>query len=903
MNTPPRDAGDRLLRAIEIHHRFLAEGGHNAEQLLEQNSDLRDLLEPLLGEEPHVDGSAEPPTIGDFRLEHELGRGAMGVVWAAEQISLGRRVALKLLPPHATLDARAVARFRREARLAASLDHPAITRVFGSGEHDGQHWFAMELVDGLPLSTLLQHLRSLPPTSRGADAFLAPLATTPMNLPCAALTRRVDLAVDLVIQIADALACAHAAGVVHRDIKPGNVLVRADGTAKLSDFGIARGDDAVTVTRTGDFAGTPSYCSPEQLRGRPDAIDHRTDLFSLGATLYETLTLARPFDADTVSEVRERIERHDPPPPSRFDGSISRDLDAIVLHALEKEPAKRYPSAAAFADDLRRWRDGRPVAARSLSRATRTWRWCRRNPVAASFLTTACAGLAVVTLLALDLQRQGALARERLVQFRSMKVERDVKLFKRALLDAQGPMPEHAAQLGAVVAMGDHLVTELPALRAVLDELRRSAVPEAAPPSSRLLAEHPAVEPLQQLRRDSKLIAARLQRLQDEELSTPQWDAQVAQRLAAMEAEAARIDALVQDRRHFAFVDQESEYLHDTVEDMIAEIEWLQSAQLPELRTRAARAAAAGGPLSAERAAVWQAAADQARRIPAYHGIDLAPQAWLMPLGADPQSGLLEFAQELSGEIPRRGTDGALSLDEGSAIVFVLIPGGETIVGSQPVDSSAAHFDPATQRNEYPPQVVHLDAFLLAKFELSHAQWTRLATGLGIHHQAAWVEGRPGFGVKPITRVTWTDCDRLCRANGLTMPTETQWEHACRARTDTPWWTGKEASSLRDQERVAVARQDYDRWPVYSGAANPFGLHHMHGNVEEWCADAFADESKSRDGDGLRSGASNGLQRSIRGGAYHGDAQLARSSMRNNSYAMDQKDTIGLRPARPLTTH
>ncbi|HEX5054690.1 MAG TPA: bifunctional serine/threonine-protein kinase/formylglycine-generating enzyme family protein [Planctomycetota bacterium] len=901
MTPPPMQSADRLARAIQIHHDFLeGKGPRHVGDLLLQHEDLRDILEPLL-----QDGCCvEPADIGEYRILRELGRGGMGVVYEAEQASLGRRVALKVLPGHAFVDARAVARFKREAQLAASLDHPGITKVFATGQHEGQHWFAMEMVRGTPLSKLLEALCTDPAAPAAAERFVKRMqepgrVPSPDASPAPVSAPRrgglAGIAVDLAIQVADALACAHAAGIVHRDVKPGNMIVRPDGSVMLTDFGIARSDDAVSLTLTGDFAGTPSYCSPEQLRAR--GIDHRTDIFSLGATLYELLTLQKPFAADTISEIRERIERQEPKPPSRLNRTVPRDLDSIVLHALEKAPAARYQTALEFADDLRRWREGRPVRARPVGVPVRTVRWCKRNPIAAGFLATTTAGLLVVLLLAVEMQRKGALAEDRLVQFRSMKVERDIKLLEQALASAPGPSPANIAKLREVCTMADDVVGRLPALRQVLDDLRRlgSASTEVAP--HRLLTAHPAAAALVRLQADRGAIARRLGELVAEGRASPGWQTAVEARLHDFDGRIEQLRRKIQARRAVAFTDPEVEYLHDTVEDDIAELEWLEAERMPELRRRTAWAVElAAAPTGAE-ATAWAEARAVAGRAEPYGGLDLVPQPGLVPLGVDPTSGLLEFAHRRSGKVPQRDARGELQLDGDSCLVFVLIPGGATQIGSQRSDANAPFFAAESNDNESPVRLVQLDPFLLCKHELGHAQWNRLAAGLGVFHQCAYFEGREDWETKPIARVTWIDCDRLCRAHGFVLPTESQWEHACRAGTTTPWWVGEDPELLEDRENVAGG----GRVAIYAMSPNPFGLYQMSGNVQEWCADPMIDyDWQARRGDGLRAGAVDGDQHAVRGGFYLRGPDMARSAKRNTNGALDQKDILGLRPAMQL---
>ncbi len=346
-----------------------------------------------------------PERIGDFDIVREIGRGGMGVVYEAEQRSLARRVAVKILPEHVLLGNHRLERFQREARIAARLQHTAIVPVFGVGEQDGLHYYVMPLVRGVSLDELIAELRAAATTSPGQlppgdsatteqqdlGAFVRALiaakypppqpavhASRPWEPENRAAANRWTTTARLGLQAARALEYAHARGTLHRDIKPGNLLVDEEGNACLADFGLAR---AIEPSHSGlasekEVVGTPRYMAPEQLRGMAGV---RTDIYGLGLTLYELLTLRRP----------DRHISARPVSPRKIDRTIPRDLEAIVLKCLAHEPSHRYASAAALADDLRRFLEDRPIRARRASRLERSVRWCRRNPALAAVSATA----------------------------------------------------------------------------------------------------------------------------------------------------------------------------------------------------------------------------------------------------------------------------------------------------------------------------------------------------------------------------------------------------------------------------------------------------------------------------------------------------------------------------------
>jgi tRNA A-37 threonylcarbamoyl transferase component Bud32 len=325
---------------------------------------------------------AKPPplpsdgTLGDFHLIRELGRGGMGVVYEAVQISLGRRVALKVLPFAATLDARQLQRFENEARAAAHLHHGNIVPVFAVGVDRGVHYYAMQLIDGMTLATVIDHLRQTPkPAAPAADTVAGAASLTHQSVASRAFFRTVAA---IGVQAADALEYAHQMGVVHRDIKPGNLLVDRRGNLWVTDFGLARVQSSPTVTAPGDLVGTLRYMSPEQAAGKP-VIDPRGDVYSLGVTLYELLTQQPAFPATNKQECLRQILDDDPVPPHRLNKALPAELDTIVLKAMAKHPEDRYSSARELADDLRRFLDDQPVAARRPGWWDRAAKWARRH--------------------------------------------------------------------------------------------------------------------------------------------------------------------------------------------------------------------------------------------------------------------------------------------------------------------------------------------------------------------------------------------------------------------------------------------------------------------------------------------------------------------------------------------
>lgn len=406
MTLPDDTSGSRLERALAVFLRWRDSPGGDPQALLADHEELRDLLEPMLGEDagaassPDVDGRV----LGDYRLVREIGRGGMGVVYEARQISLDRRVALKVLGGNFTVDASTVARFRREATTAAKLEHQGIVQVLGVGSDGDTHYFAMEYVDGAPLDRVVSRAKTETPATVHGRTILAAIADEPSEATSQVWSRGyVESVVNIAVQVAEALEHAHNASVIHRDVKPSNVLVREDGRVLLVDFGLAREQGLPSMTMTGDFAGTPYYVSPEQAMAGRSPVDHRSDVFSLGALLYELTTFKVPFEGATSQEVLGKIVTKEPLDPQKVNPLLPVDLAAIVQKALEKDPDKRYPTAAAMAADLRAFLEYRPVVARKIGAFGRARRWARRYParavaVVASPVLLAAAGYFVVSL-------------------------------------------------------------------------------------------------------------------------------------------------------------------------------------------------------------------------------------------------------------------------------------------------------------------------------------------------------------------------------------------------------------------------------------------------------------------------------------------------------------------------
>jgi serine/threonine protein kinase len=405
---------------------------------------MADLSNSPDGEIRSVEGdAAEMGTLGDFRIVREIGRGGMGVVYEAEQMSLGRRVALKVLPFAATMDPRHLQRFHNEARAAACLHHGHIVPVFYVGCERGVHFYAMQLIEGQTLAAVIRELRReenepealATGPRRASEAVVVPAGEDEPTMPHvrggAETPARARLSTEgarrgreyyrkvaeLGVQAAEALDYAHERGVIHRDVKPGNLMLDAQGVLWVTDFGLAHLQQAEgSLTMTGDLVGTLRYMSPEQALAKRVVVDHRTDVYSLGATLYELLTLRPAFDGQDRQELLRQVAFEEPAAPRKLERGIPAELETIVLKAMEKSPADRYATAKELADDLRHWLEDRPIQARRPTHAKRLTKWARRHKAVVSVGMGVAAAASAVLLLGLlwhDAQLREAAQRER----------------------------------------------------------------------------------------------------------------------------------------------------------------------------------------------------------------------------------------------------------------------------------------------------------------------------------------------------------------------------------------------------------------------------------------------------------------------------------------------------------
>jgi serine/threonine protein kinase len=450
--------------------------------------------------------------LGDFRLLREIGRGGMGVVYEAEQISLRRRVALKILPFAAAIDPRELQRFKNEALAAAHLRHENIVPVYAVGCERGVHYYAMQFVEGQSLAALIGELRRLsaePDRPPPPHPYSSPprgergLKAAPLSAPgergkgegAAAHETQVEDAAGLTAasisrqraaggrkysewvarlgrQAALALEHAHQTGIVHRDVKPANLLLDARGQLWVTDFGLAQVTGDAGLTATGELLGTLRYASPEQALARRGVVDHRSDVYSLGATLYELLTLRPLFEGRDRNELLRQIADADPPLPRSLVPSVPAELETILLKALRKEPGERYATAQDLADDLGRFLDNRPILARRPTLADHLRKWARRHPSAVA------AGALVLLLLSAGSLVSTALIRGEQARTRAeqQRTEEAYRRERQRAEEAEARFRLARRSVDELIQVSEEELADRPGMEGVRKRLLRSAL-------------------------------------------------------------------------------------------------------------------------------------------------------------------------------------------------------------------------------------------------------------------------------------------------------------------------------------------------------------------------------------------------------------------------------------------
>jgi len=863
----------------------------------------------------------------DCRIEREIGRGGMGTVFVARHVVLDRRVALKVLSSPAGFDAtQGMLRFRREVGLLGRLDHPGIVKVLDAGTSEGVPFFTMELATGGSLAHALAALRQRGAAGLAPNALRDVVQADAVDGLGSAVEWRLPAhhsraVATLVAEVAEALASAHAAGVVHRDVKPSNILFASDGRAMLADFGVARQIATGRLTSAGDVAGTPAYMAPEQARG--EEVDHRADVFSLGVVLYEALTLHSPFPGGSAPEHLVAVAEGRVVDVRRRGVRIDADLAAIVRKAIDGSLEERFASAGHLAADLRAWLGGRPVAARRRGWVEGIWRWSRHEPwraAAVAFLLVAVVAWFVLdTLHARQLEEAARSTAATLTELRQLSV--GVRLDRAEA----GAKPFRFTKYELVPAMdawlrdhADPVVAALPELQRGLAAVRATALPYGDEEAAAARRSSPLADLLERVEVELSV--------REELFETREETAADRARRTLLLSKRDDLQRSLAERRTWSFATPERQFLHDKLAVLVERV--TRFAEGPEslvghVRAQRAHAIVSHRRCVEEAAATWREIAADVAGDPRFRGLQLSPQRDLLPLGKDATTGLWQFVHLRSGapgeEVPQRRADGRIEPSASMGIVFVLLPGGAFAMGAQSTDRKAPNFDRQADPNEGPVRTVVLAPFFCGKYEVTQAQWARLAAG------DAPSQNRSANGhVDPVARTPWNPVESVSqsrasdvlRDHGLVLPTEAQWEYACRSGGSTPlhfervrageYANFADASIVRSGVRWPAEADLDDRFswhaPVGSFLPNGFGLFDMHGNVAELVDDpASYYDRPAAEGDGRNL---LGLENDIfaaRGGSFAHTLAYLRSSCRRLAESKAYtNDSLGLRAVRSI---
>ena len=835
---PTGPGAERSTLELDAEHRILVELSRDAAagalRSLSEYQARHPGLEALVSREyealaaAHGEGREQ---IGRFRVLRPLGRGSQGRVFEAEDTETGEPCALKVFfPPAATRGDSAGLRFEREVAALEALDHPGIEAVLEAGRAGAHRTLACELIEGQTLAEWVGGHR--------AAGTHAPVARV--------------LAIGEAL--ATALHAAHEAGIVHRDVKPSNVMLAANGRVVLIDFGLARAlEDSpeATLTATSELLGTPTYAAPEVLLGWTPEYGPAADVYSLGATLYEALALEPPFPdrtwEDALADPLRRAPnvRHKRP-------DLPRDAGLVLATALRREPAERYANARELAQDLARARRRVRVRARGERWLTRLVRWFQRAPLV-SLGMLACLALVLLALgFGLNWARAERAALREAQQWSDYQRARGLLAQANATLPRLPGDSHPEAHEHRLIAATDPLWPELPAGVAAMDAWLEKAGAVLARPWWTTAGAAPAGA-------SSRALEPRTLRVELE----------VAERVVRARRGRAERRGHMEAAVRAAW--------ERTIQEVRADprFEGFEPRPLPWLQ-----------PLGRDPVSGLQ-------------------EFFCTPTGARPQR------SAGSGELVVSEGSGLVLvlLPGGTFWMGTTRPSEDRPLGTPNVEPLA------TRGGEDPVRSVTLAPFYLSKYELTQGQWQHL-TGANPSRSAPGSDALEPIDLRhPVENVPWNVGLFELQKLGLTYPTEAQWEYAARAGTTTRWWCGDDQESLRGNlnmadlsaERAGLAFPRAAFWPDFDDGfalhapvgtlpANPFGLHELLGNVSEFCLDPWLlYDHPVRSGDGLRLGVAD--TRAVRGGCYSDSLLLCRPTSRQESLPDSSTFNRGLRPA------
>ncbi len=891
--------------------------------------------------------SARQPLTERYADLGEIGRGGMGRVLRVRDQDLHRDLAMKIMRDlgaprldevHEEVTPQLVmsARFIEEAQVAAQLDHPGIVPVHDVGlDREGRLYFTMKLVRGRTLEKVLEL----------AHKSLEGWSTTRV--------------LNVLLRVCEAMSYAHERGVLHRDIKPANIMVGHHGEVYVMDWGLARligrepraetkdtdsgdvysarhgspghGSISPFVTEDGRILGTPAYMSPEQARGEPSAIRPTTDVYGVGALLYQALTGRAPYSQPgkhaenratwvaLQSKAPETITSVAPHTPA--------ELVSICEKAMERSVGERYASMTELADDLRAYLEMRVVRAHGSGPLVELRKWVSRNKTMAGLLAVVVVLITVGSaLLALAEQRRAKEALIRLDAHHAARLRDSVAQFS--------PLPVDQAARADFLLDAHKLVETLPNRTAQLARLEadstaagraewKQSAPDPQLENLILNARNwvsgyqQAVEQAQAIKPGANTSASSIQQAQDTVAILPK-------EIAWYESEVTRLEGERSPASVLTFRDREEQAVHDDMFRLAADLAYLEKEGIPFVEGLSARSheVVRLTTESVDALSDWRVAtaslADMGQ-CPAYRGLHLDPQVGLRPLRRDPASGLWEFWHLLSGNKPAVRPSGGYEMEADTAMVFVLVPGGDVSVGAQAASVDEPYFDPGTKDSES-IRKARLDAYFISKYEMTQGQWLRL-TGKNPSEWNSGTDPRTSRRISrshPVEQVTWLEAQHEIVRWGLELPTEMQSENAARGGSRGAYATAADFSVLigkvnfRDlrlrtalKETIPVGLVDDGfalHAPVGSFAPNDFGLYDAYGNVAEWCFDWYADsceQTPPRLGDGEVQPV-RFQDKVFRGGSFRSAEPELRASRRQKLRPDRGADDLGLRPARAL---
>jgi len=781
-------------------------------------------------------------------------------------------------------DALLLSRFLEEAQVTGQLEHPGIVPIHELGlDESGHVYFTMRLVRGRDLRSVIEKVHAGDPEWSQTRVL------------------------DVLLRACDAMAYAHSRGVIHRDLKPGNIMAGRFGESYVMDWGLAkivgRADlhdlriapedtppeseragvassdpDSPLMTRDGTVVGTPAYMSPEQARGQVEELGPQSDVYAMGAILYTVLSGRVPHvEPGEQVGAREVLHRVRTGPPARIETlvpGVSMELAAICERAMAREFRDRYLDMSELAADLRAYLEQRVVRAYATGPVAEMRKWIQRNKSAAFSTATG------LLLLVLGSWAFSMVLQEQLTETRR---ERDLNWVRQieARADELWPaVPTKLPEIRRWLADVESHQGRRSAYEAAMMALRRKAQPYSEEDRQRDRLNHPDQIPLRyqrDLARKRAIKADDLAAIDSDDRTENQQQAltKAKQDLVEYSLKIADLERRVGERQTWRFHDVEDQSVHDDLAEIVRGLYRLdeQGGIVDKVRARERGAVDLESRL---RSPAWQIAIDDIAELPHYNNLRLGPQVGLEPLERNEKSQLWEFWIVQSGDRPTRNPDPSSpnhwAMTEETGAVLVLVPRGEFRMGSEerPNESQVGTLNTF----EGPSDLVTVGAFFASKYEISQAQYQRLMDHNPSQYRAGlWNEKRTyrHTALHPVEQLSWHQSKGYCERLGLQLPTEAQWEYVARAGTTDPWSSGPTREQLRGYANVADRAAlldgaefagiwaEYDDGfaftaPVGSYLPNAWGFHDVHGNVQEWCRDRSAryGDYDVRAGDGLR---------------------------------------------------